>query len=70
MRRHSHGTQVELRSDADELVMLWVITTPGLEHFFESIGRRRRPGEPAPAPFVRPDDVVAIERAMGMTDTA
>jgi hypothetical protein len=27
------------------------------------------PGEPAPAPFARPDDVVAIERALGMNDT-
>src|SRR5262245_11356036 len=53
----------------DELVMLWVITPPGLEHFFESIGRPRRAGEPAPTPFERPADVVAIERRMGMNDT-
>jgi len=53
----------------DELVMMWVITPPGLENFFASIGRPRRPGEPAPAPFARPTDVVAIERAMGMNDT-
>src|SRR5262249_31720841 len=53
----------------DELVMLWVITPPGLESFLESIGRPRRPGEPAPTPFARPDDVGAIERAMGMTST-
>jgi quercetin dioxygenase-like cupin family protein len=49
----------------DDLVMLWVIT----QHFFESIGRPRRAGEPAPVPFARPTDVVAIERAMGMNDT-
>jgi quercetin dioxygenase-like cupin family protein len=53
----------------DDLVMLWVITPHGLEHFFESIGRPRRAGEPAPVPFARPTDVVAIERAMGMNDT-
>jgi quercetin dioxygenase-like cupin family protein len=53
----------------DDLVMLWVITPPGLEAFFAGIGRPRRPGEPAPAPFARPADVVAIERAMGMNDT-
>lgn len=53
----------------EELVMLWVVSPPGLEKFFEAIGRRRRPGEPAPAPFARPTDVVAIERAMGMNDT-
>jgi len=55
-------------SDAD-LVMLWVITPPGLEHFFATIGRPREHGAPAPAPFARPADVVAIERAMGMNDT-
>jgi hypothetical protein len=53
----------------EDLVMLWVITPPGLEDFFKAIGRPRTPGEPAPAPFARPDDVVAIERALGMNDT-
>ncbi|HEU5323111.1 MAG TPA: cupin domain-containing protein [Methylomirabilota bacterium] len=53
----------------DELVMLWVITPPGLERFFQAIGRPRQPGTPAPAPFARPADVVAIERALGMNDT-
>lgn len=53
----------------DELVMLWVVNPGGLERFFEAIGRPRRPGEPAPTPFARPADVVAIERAMGMNDT-
>jgi quercetin dioxygenase-like cupin family protein len=52
-----------------DLVMLWVISPPGLEHFFAAIGRPRRPGEPAPGPFARPQDVVGIERAMGMNDT-
>jgi hypothetical protein len=49
--------------------MLWVISPPGLEHFFETIGRPRQPGEAAPTPFERPADVVAIERRMGMNDT-
>jgi quercetin dioxygenase-like cupin family protein len=53
----------------EELVMLWVISPPGLEHFFEAIGRPRKPGEPAPEPFARPENVVAIERALGMNDT-
>jgi quercetin dioxygenase-like cupin family protein len=53
----------------EDLVMLWVIAPAGLERFFEAIGRPRRRGEPAPSPFARPDDVVAIERAMGMNDT-
>jgi quercetin dioxygenase-like cupin family protein len=54
---------------ADELVMLWVVSPAGLEHFFEAIGRPRAAGEPAPAPFERPEDVVAIERRLGMNDT-
>jgi hypothetical protein len=49
--------------------MLWMVTPPGLEKFFEAIGRPRQPGTPAPAPFERPQDVVAIERALGMNDT-
>jgi len=53
----------------DELVMLWVISPPGLEHFFATIGRARRDGEPALEPFARPADVVAVERALGMNDT-
>jgi quercetin dioxygenase-like cupin family protein len=53
----------------DDLVMLWVVSPPGLEHFFEAIGRPRAEGEETPAPFERPQDVVAIERRMGMNDT-
>ena len=58
-----------LNEGDEELVMLWVVSPPGLERFFEAIGRPRRSGEPAPTPFARPTDVVAIERAMGMNDT-
>src|SRR5262245_37183472 len=53
----------------DELVMLWVISPPGLEDFFAAIGRARQAGEPAPEPFARPTDVIAIERSLGMNDT-
>ena len=53
----------------EELVMCWVIAPSGLEDFFETIGRPRAAGEPAPEPFARPEDVVAIERGMGMNDT-
>jgi quercetin dioxygenase-like cupin family protein len=56
-------------SAQDDLVMLWVITPHGLETFFEAIGRPRSPGDPAPAPFERPTDVIAIERRLGMNDT-
>jgi quercetin dioxygenase-like cupin family protein len=53
----------------DELVMLWVISPPGLEDFFRTIGRPRAAGESDPQPFERPPDVVAIERRLGMNDT-
>jgi mannose-6-phosphate isomerase-like protein (cupin superfamily) len=56
-------------SSEEELVMLWVISPPGLEDFFGTIGRPRRAGEAPPAPFERPADVIAIERRMGMNDT-
>ena len=56
-------------SATDDLVMLWVIAPPGLEDFFKAIGRLRGAGEPAPAPFPRPADVVAVERRLGMNDT-
>jgi quercetin dioxygenase-like cupin family protein len=65
-----HDVKHEIVNEGeDELVMLWVITPPGLETFFQAIGRPRRAGEPAPAPFARPADVVAIERSLGMNDT-
>ena len=40
-----------LNESDEELVLLWVVSPPGLEHFFEAIGRPRRAGEPTPAPF-------------------
>ncbi len=51
-------------SQAD-LKMLWVLMPGGLEDFFQAIGRPRTPGEPAPAPFPRPENVEEIERATG-----
>lgn len=48
------------------LAMMWVMVPGGpngLDAFFARIGRPRTPGEPAPAPFPRPPDVLAIEAA-------
>src|SRR4029453_4818303 len=60
----------EIINDSDEdLVMLWVISPPGLEDFFRAVGRERKKGEPVPAPFQRPAHVVAIERNLGLNDT-
>jgi mannose-6-phosphate isomerase-like protein (cupin superfamily) len=64
------GVQHEILNEgAEALVMLWVVSPPGLERFFPAVGRPRQPGEPAPAPFARPPDVVDVERTMGMNDT-
>ena len=45
-----------------ELHWVWLIVPNGLETFFETIGRPRGPGEAAPIPFPRPDNVLSIER--------
>ena len=49
-------------SDAD-LKMMWVLMPGGLEDFFQAIGRERNPGDAAPTPFPRPDNVAELERA-------
>jgi quercetin dioxygenase-like cupin family protein len=43
------------------LTFMWIFLPGGLDAFFEQIGRLRRPGEPAPAPFPRPRNVAEIE---------
>ena len=53
-------------SAEDPLKMCWVMMQggdDGLDDFFARIGRPRRAGEPAPAPFARPADVEQIEAA-------
>jgi hypothetical protein len=65
-----HDAKHEIPNEGPhELVMLWLVSPPGLEDFFKAIGRPRTTGEPAPEPFARPANVVTIERAMGMNDT-
>lgn len=44
-----------------DLKMMWVLMPGGLEDFFQAIGREREPGQTAPKPFPRPDDVAEIE---------
>ena len=43
------------------LRFFWVLMPGGLSDFFAGIGRERTEGEPAPAPFPRPDNVAQIE---------
>lgn len=65
-----YGVRHEILNDGpEELVMLWVISPAGLEEFFRAVGRPRHPGDPTPAPFPRPPEVVALERGVGMDDT-
>jgi gentisate 1,2-dioxygenase len=55
------------------LKMCWVMMPggdQGLDDFFARIGRPRRPGEPAPAPFPRPADVERIEAETVFTKLA
>ena len=56
-RRHSF-----INTGDKPMKMAWVMMPGGLEDFFQGIGRKRRAGQPAPKPFPRPDDVLAIER--------
>lgn len=49
-------------SEDQELHWLWFIQPNGLEHFFEEIGRPMQPGEAAPEPFARPENVLEIEQ--------
>ncbi|WGF89597.1 cupin domain-containing protein [Marinivivus vitaminiproducens] len=56
-RRHMFRNDGEV-----DLTFVWLIVPNGLETFFEAIGRVRRPDQPAPEPFARPDDVLEIER--------
>jgi quercetin dioxygenase-like cupin family protein len=51
-----------INSGTVDMHWLWLMVPNGLESFFEQIGRPRKPGEPAPAPFARPDNVLEIER--------
>jgi len=41
--------------------LLWFIAPAGLEDWFRTIGRPRRPGEPLPAPFDRPAGIEMIQ---------
>ncbi len=40
-----------------DMKMFWVFFPPALEHWFRAIGQARKPGDPAPTPFPRSDNV-------------
>lgn len=55
-RRHSF-----INTEDSPLTFLWLLMPAGIESFFERIGQPRVPGDPAPDPFPRPDNVAQIE---------
>jgi quercetin dioxygenase-like cupin family protein len=52
------------------MTFLWLMLPGGLDRFFSEIGRERIPGQPAPEPFPRPENVAEIEArtVFGWTD--
>ena len=47
-----------------QMKVLWVMFPPGLENWFEALGRPREPGDPLPDPFDRPTDIQEIQDRM------
>lgn len=47
-----------------DMKLFWVFMPPGLEDWFNAIGRPRRAGESTPGPFERPADVTSILERM------
>ena len=57
-----HNVEHTFINDGDiELSWVWFFMPGGLEDFFQAVGRHRKHGDAAPAPFPRPDDVAKIE---------
>jgi quercetin dioxygenase-like cupin family protein len=50
-----------LNPHPEPMTFLWVLLPGGLDRFFAEIGRPRQPGEPAPEPFPRPENIAEIE---------
>lgn len=49
---------------SSDMKLFWVFFPPGLEDWFEAIGRPRTPGEPMPEAFPRPEDVADVQARM------
>jgi quercetin dioxygenase-like cupin family protein len=59
-----------LNPHPEPMTFLWVLLPGGLDRFFAEIGRPRTPGQPAPEPFPRPENIAEIEArtVFGWTD--
>jgi hypothetical protein len=44
--------------------LFWVFSPPGLEDWFNVIGKPRSPGEPMPPAFERPANVAEVQERM------
>jgi hypothetical protein len=55
--------RIDNTGDTD-MKLFWVFMPPGLEDWFNAIGRPRRPGEAMPEAFPRPEDVAAVQQRM------
>lgn len=51
-----------LNPNDEPLSFTFLLMPGGLDEFFARIGRPKRTGEPAPAPFPRPENIAEIER--------
>ena len=47
-----------------DMRMFWVFFPPGLEDWFNAIGKPRTPGDPQPEAFARPDNVKEVQDRM------
>lgn len=52
-------------SGGTDLKLFWVYSPPGLEHWFNAIGRQRLPDTPMPPPFERPSESAPAFERMG-----
>lgn len=59
-----HATHLLENTGATDMKLFWVFMPPGLEDWFNAIGRKRTPGEPMPEAFARPDNVADVMAAM------
>ena len=59
-----------LNPHPEPMTFLWILLPGGLDRFFAEIGRPMTPGDPAPAPFPRPENIAEIEArtVFGWTD--
>jgi quercetin dioxygenase-like cupin family protein len=59
-----------LNPNGEPMTFLWLMMPGGLDRFFAEIGRPRTPGDPAPEPFPRPENIAEIEQrtVFGWTD--